>query len=82
MPVSSRGASRVWSTTCPAAKEFQTPMAQGRSTKIMSMIKWIWTSRLSIKNPLSAWPPELRCVEAHGEIVFCDPKGSTGVPRL
>jgi len=31
----------------------QTPMAQGRSTKIISMIKWIWTSRLSIKNSLS-----------------------------
>ena len=32
----------------------QTPMAQGRSTKIISMIKWIRTSRLSIKNSLSA----------------------------
>jgi len=31
----------------------QTPMAQGRSTKIISMIKWIWTSRWSIKNSLS-----------------------------
>jgi len=30
-----------------------TPMAQGRSTKIISMIKWIRTSRLSIKNSLS-----------------------------
>ena len=28
-------------------------MAQGRSTKILSMTKWIWTSRLSIKNSLS-----------------------------
>ena len=28
-------------------------MAQGRSTKIITMIKWIGTSRLSIKNPLS-----------------------------
>ena len=28
-------------------------MAQGRSTKIISMIKWIRTSRLSIKNSLS-----------------------------
>ena len=27
-------------------------MAQSRSTKIISMIKWIWTSRLSIKNSL------------------------------
>jgi len=34
-------------------KGIQTPMAQGRSTKIISMIKWIRTSRLSIKNPLS-----------------------------
>jgi len=28
-------------------------MAQGRSTEIISMIKWIQTSRLSIKNSLS-----------------------------
>jgi len=28
-------------------------MAQGRSSKIISMIKWIWTIRLSIKNSLS-----------------------------
>ena len=34
-------------------KGIQTPMAQGRSTKIISMIKWIWTIRLSIKNYLS-----------------------------
>ena len=34
-------------------RQVQTPMAQGRSTKIISMIKWIWTSRLSIKNSLS-----------------------------
>ena len=32
----------------------QPPMAQGRSTKIIWMIKWIRTSRLSIKNSLSA----------------------------
>jgi len=31
----------------------QIPMAQGRSTKIISMIQWIRTSRLSIKNSLS-----------------------------
>ena len=35
-------------------KGIQIPMAQGRSTKIISMIKWIRTSRLSIKNSLSA----------------------------
>ena len=34
----------------------QTPMAQGRSSKIISMIKWIRTSRLSVKNCLSARP--------------------------
>ena len=28
-------------------------MAQGRSSKIISMIDWIWTSRLSIKNSRS-----------------------------
>ena len=30
-----------------------TPMAQSRSTEIISMIKWIRTSRLSMKNSLS-----------------------------
>ena len=30
----------------------QTPMAQGRSTKIISMIKWIRDSRLSVKKSL------------------------------
>ena len=32
-------------------------MAQGRSTQVISMIKWIWTTRLSLKNSLSldAW---------------------------
>jgi hypothetical protein len=32
----------------------QTPMSQGRSTQIISMIKWIRTRRLSIKNFLSS----------------------------
>ena len=35
-------------------KGIQTPMAQGRSTKIISMIKWVRSSRLSVKNSLSA----------------------------
>ena len=30
----------------------QTPMAQGRSTKIISMIRWVRTSRFSIKKSL------------------------------
>ena len=34
-------------------KGIQTPMTQGRSTKIISKMKWIRTSRLSIKNSLS-----------------------------
>jgi len=33
-------------------KGIQTSMAQGRSTKIFSMIKLLWTSRLSINNSL------------------------------
>ena len=33
-------------------KGIQTPMAKGRSSKIVSMMKWIRTSRLSIKNSL------------------------------
>ena len=35
------------------AKEIQTLIAQGRSTKIISMIRWIRTSRLSTKKSLS-----------------------------
>ena len=35
-------------------KEIHPPLAQGRSTKIISVIKWIRTSRLSIKSSLSA----------------------------
>jgi len=34
-------------------KGIQTPLAHGRSTKIFSIIKWIRTSRLSIKSYLS-----------------------------
>ena len=35
-------------------KGIQTHMAQGRSTKTISMIKWIQISRLSIKNSVSS----------------------------
>ena len=35
-------------------KEIQTPMAQGRFTKIISAIRWIPTSRLSTKKSLSS----------------------------
>jgi len=40
-------------------------MAQGRSTEIISMIQWIRTSRLSIKNYLSCRTvaPKRRAVE-------------------
>jgi len=34
-------------------KGVQTPMAQGRCTRIMSIIEWIRTSKLSIKNFVS-----------------------------
>ena len=34
-------------------------MAQGRSTKIIAMIEWIRTSRLSIKKSLSVWGTSL-----------------------
>ena len=40
---------RVWGLE----KGIQNSMAQGRSTKIIPIIKWIQTSRLSIKNFLS-----------------------------
>jgi len=36
-------------------------MAQGESTKIILMIKWIWTSRLPIKNSLSGARAGLEC---------------------
>ena len=52
------GAGRASSSPLSARwreKEIQTAMAQGRSTKIVSMIKWIRTSRLSIKNSQSLW---------------------------
>ena len=35
-------------------KEIQTPMAQGRSTESILMIKWIWISNLSMKKSHSA----------------------------
>ena len=38
-------------------KGIRTPMAQGRSTKFLSTIKWIRASRLSIKKSL---PPAAR----------------------
>ena len=37
---------------CDLEKGMQTPMAQGRSTKIIPMIKWIRTSRSSINHSL------------------------------
>ena len=52
-------------------------MAQGRSTQIISTIKWIWTSTLSIKNDLSlethrvharAAPPEGEGRALDGEV--------------
>ena len=48
-------------------KGIQAPVAQGRSTKIISMIEWTRTSRLSIKISLSLFGG-------------CGP--ITGVPRL
>ena len=33
----------------------QTPLAQGRSSKTISMIEWIRTGRLPIKHFLSLW---------------------------
>ena len=37
----------------------QTPLAQGWSTTIISMIKWTRTSRLSIKISLSCWTEQV-----------------------
>ena len=43
----------VRSTQGYLEKAIQTPMAQGRSTEIISMMKWIETSRFSIQNSFS-----------------------------
>ena len=49
----------VFTSVC-LEKGIQIPMAQGRSTKIISIIRWIRTSRLSINNSLSACLSEPR----------------------
>jgi hypothetical protein len=46
-----RGRTPPGAIQTPMAK-IQTPMAQGGSIKIISMIKWIRTSRLTIKESL------------------------------
>ena len=51
-------------------------MAQGRSTKIITMVKWIRTSRLSIKNFLSETPHNLKT------LVDCEPSTGLGVWML
>ena len=53
--------------------EIQTPMAQGRSTKIISMIKWLRTGRSLMKNSLSL------SVYREGELGSVD--GALGVDR-
>ena len=50
-------------------REFKAPMAPGRSTNIISMSKWIRTSRLSIKNSLSGRSVTLPCSAAHSRFV-------------
>ena len=40
-------------------EKMDTPVVQGRSTKVISTIKWIRTSRLSIKNSFSLDTPVL-----------------------
>jgi len=55
---------------CGYLKKGMTPIAQGRSTKIISMIQWIRTSRLSINNSLSPGVSEM-------VIAFGVPDGGT-----
>jgi len=55
-------------------KGIQTPMAQGRSTKIISMIKWSRTSRLSTKNSLSL----KRAIWSRRRRRTCRPRSSQG----
>jgi hypothetical protein len=44
----------------------QTPMAQGRSAKIIETIKWVRTSRLSINDSLSAGGGGGACIREEG----------------
>ena len=49
---------------------FQTPLAQDRFTKVISMNQWIRTSRLSIKNSLSGYLGEEVVLERGGPEVL------------
>ena len=51
-------------------KGIQTPVAQGRSTKIISMIKWTRTRRLSIKISLSVTSHACRLLYWQGPSVY------------
>ena len=63
-------------------------MAQGRSTKIISMIKWIRTSRLLTKNSLARAFEFVRYSHARRPAVertrqmYCDPKGRRALLRV
>jgi len=52
-------------------KGIQSPMAQGRSTKVISVIEWIRTSRLSIQNSPSLWSTVLCGDEQRRGSVLC-----------
>ena len=54
------------------------PIAQGRSTKFISMIEWIRTNSLSIENPLSL-EPFLACRDANSPFCEGQSKSSRGV---
>ena len=48
----------------------ETPIAQGRSSHIVSMIEWIRTSKLSVENSLSFEVWGLRCwVQGSGFVI-------------
>ena len=55
-------------------KNIQTPMAQDRFTKIISMVKWIRTGRLPIKNSLFSEVNRLRVVQVQMAISILEPK--------
>ena len=57
--------------------EIQPPMAQDRSTKAISMIKWIRTSRL----PETQLPLFSACVSRKVFVVCVCPEPDRGVPR-
>ena len=61
--------------------EFKLPW-RGWSTKTISMINWVWTSRLSIKKSLSGTPPQAASSANHKKGGADVPTSTTSGSRL